>query len=448
MTTVPETRYAKCGDVHIAFQTFGQGPRDLVVVSGWVSHLDLLWEAAPAAAFYRRLGEFSRVILFDKRGMGLSDRVAKPPTLEERTDDIRAVMDAADSDEAVLFGLSQGVATSLMFATTFVKRVSGLILCGGLARSVEAPDYPWAPPLEDLLAANAEFIGPNWGSGASIETFAPTVANDPTARAWWAKLERSAASPGMVYGSALMALETDVRHLLGAVHIPTLVMHQRGDRAVSVHGGRWLAEQIPDARFLELPGIDHQFWWVETIRDAVASEIEEFMTGVRPVPRVDRVLATVVFTDIVGSTQQATRLGDRRWRDVLDAHDAIVRRCVGEAGGSVIKCTGDGVLATFDGPGRALRCAAAVRAEVHRLGIGIRVGVHTGEIELRGPDIGGIAVHIAQRVQGLAQPEEILVSRTVVDLVAGSGIRFTDRGIHVLKGVSDDWQLFAVEAEQ
>ena len=447
MTTAPETRYAKCGDVHIAFQTFGQGARDFVVVSGWVSHLDLLWEAAPAAAFYRRLGEFCRVILFDKRGMGLSDRVAKPPTLEERTDDIRAIMDAAHSDEAVLFGLSQGVATSLMVATTFAAQVSGLILCGGLARSVEAPDYPWAPPLEDALAANAELIGPSWGTGASIETFAPTMANDPTARTWWAKLERSAASPGMVYGSSLMALDTDVRHLLGAVHVPTLVLHQRGDRAVSVHAGRWLAQQIPDARFVELPGIDHQFWWVETIRDAVASEIEEFMTGVRPVPRVDRVLATVVFTDIVGSTQHATRLGDRRWRDLLDAHDAIVRRCVGEARGSVIKCTGDGVLATFNGPGRAVRCAAAIRAEVHRLSIAIRVGVHTGEIELRGDDIGGIAVHIAQRVQGLAQPDEILVSRTVVDLVAGSGIRFTDRGGHTLKGVSDAWQLFAVEAE-
>ena len=448
MTTTPETRYAKCGEVHLAYQTFGQGARDLVVVSGWVSHLDLLWEAPPAAAFYRRLGEFCRVILFDKRGMGLSDRVATPPTLEERTDDIRAVMDAAHSDEAVLFGLSQGVATSLMFATTFSEQASGLILCGGLARSVEAPDYPWAPPLADALAANAELIGPSWGTGDSIDTFAPTVANDPACRAWWAKLERSAASPGMVYGSYLMSLETDVRHLLGAVHVPTLVLHQRGDRAVSVQGGRWLAEQIPHARFVELPGIDHQFWWVESIRDAVASEIEEFMTGVRSVPRVDRILATVVFTDIVSSTEQTSRLGDRRWRDLLDEHDSIARRLIKEARGSVIKCTGDGVLATFDGPGRALRCAAAIRAAVHRLGIAIRVGVHTGEIELRGDDIGGIAVHIAQRVQALAQPSEILVSRTVVDLVAGSRIGFTDRGAHALKGVSGDWHLFAVEADQ
>jgi len=442
---VPDTRYAKCGDVHLAFQTFGQGERDLVVVFGWVSQLDVLWEAPPAAAFYRRLGEFCRVILFDKRGMGLSDRVTKPPTLEERTDDIRAVMDAAHSDEAVLFGLSQGVATSLMFATTFSERVSGLVLMGGEARSVEAPDYPWASPLEDALAANAELIGPNWGTGASIETFAPTVADDPASRAWWAKLERSAASPGMVYGAYLMALETDVRHLLPAVHVPTLVLHQRGDRAVSVRGGRWLAEQIPDARFVELPGIDHQFWWVEAIRDSVASEIEKFMTGVRSEPRVDRVLATVVFTDIVGSTEQASRLGDRRWRRLLDEHDAIVRRSVEDARGSLIKTTGDGVLATFDGPGRALRCAAGLRDPLRSLGIAIRVGVHVGEIELRGDDIGGIAVHIAQRVQGLAQPSEILVSRTVVDLVAGSGIEFTDRGAHALKGVSGEWQLFAVE---
>lgn len=446
MTTAPETRYTKCGDVHIAFQTFGQGPRDLVVVSGWVSHLDLLCEAAPAAAFYRRLGEFSRVILFDKRGMGLSDRVAKPPTLEERTDDIRAIMDAAHSDEAVLFGLSQGVATSLMFATTFAKRVSGLILCGGLARSVEAPDYPWAPPLEDLLAANAELIGPSWGSGASIETFAPTVANDPTARAWWAKLERSAASPGMVYGAALMALETDVRHLLGAVHIPTLVMHQRGDRAVSVHGGRWLAEQIPAARFLELPGIDHQFWWVETIRDSVASEIEEFMTGVRPVPRVDRVLATVVFTDIVGSTERAAALGDRRWRELLEQHHAMVRRKISEYRGREIDTAGDGFLMSFDGPARAVRCANAIIDDARGLDLEVRAGVHTGECEIMGDKLSGLAVHIGARVAANAGPGEVLISSTVKDLVAGSGLRFVDRGMRTLKGVPGEWRIFALAA--
>lgn len=447
MTTAPETRYAKCGDVHIAFQTFGQGPRDLVVVAGWVSHLDLLWEAAPAAAFYRRLGEFCRVILFDKRGMGLSDRVAKPPTLEERTDDIRAVMGAAHSDEAVLFGLSQGVATSLMFATTFATHVSRLILCGGLARCVEGPDYPWAPRLEDALAANAEFIGPNWGTGASIEIFAPTVANDPTARAWWAKLERSAASPGMLSGAALMALETDVRHLLGAVHVPTLVLHQRGDRAVSVHGGRWLAEKIPGARFVELPGIDHQFWWVEAIRDSVVSEVEDFMTGARSAPRVDRVLATVVFTDIVGSTERAAAVGDRAWRDLLGRYHAAVRNEITRFGGRELDTAGDGVFAAFDGPGRAIRCAGEIRRVVHSLGLELRTGIHTGECELAGDKLAGIAVHVGARVMSHAGAGETLVSSTVKDLVAGSGFRFRERGAHDLKGVPGAWYLYAVESD-
>ena len=442
----PETRYARCGDVHIAFQTFGRGKRDLVVAFGFVSHLDVLWEARQAANFYGRLGEFCRVILFDKRGMGLSDRVAKPPTLEERVDDIRAVMDAADSEEAVLLGYSQGVATVLMFGATFPERTSGLILYGGVARSVAAPDYPWAAPLEDALAANAELIGPMWGTGASLDAFAPTMADAPSARAWMAKMERSAATPGMVRDAYLMALDTDVRHLLGVVQVPTLVLHQRGDRSVSVQGSRWMAEQIPQARFVELPGVDHQFWWIEADANAVVAEIEEFMTGVRSAPRVNRALATVLFTDIVGSTERASRIGDRRWLELLDDHDLIVRRSIEDAAGSVIKFTGDGALAVFDGPGRALRAAQELRRPLSAIGITVRCGLHTGEIERRGEDIGGIAVHIGSRVAALARADEVLASSTVVDLVAGSGITFEDRGEHALKGVPGTWRLFAVAA--
>ena len=442
MAGLGETHYAESGGVHVAYRVFGEGTRDIVVVFGFISHLDVLWENRAPSRFFEQLSRFSRVIIFDKRGMGLSDRPSTPPTLEETMDDVRAVMDAAGSKQAVLFGMSQGVEPSLLFATTYPERTAGLVLYGGMARSIEAPDYPWAAPLDDVLAANAEIIAPAWGTGASLDTFAPTVANDPRAREWMAKMERSAASPGMVRALYLMALDTDVRHLLPTVQVPTLVLHRRGDHAVSVHGGRWMASQIPGARFVELPGIDHQFWWGDT--EAMIGEIEEFVTGVRSQPGAERVLASVLFTDIVGSTERATSVGDRRWRELLDEHDRICTHHVEVAGGSVVKTTGDGLLAVFDGPGRAVRAAQHIRDELALLDLKIRAGVHTGEIEKRDDDVGGLGVHIAARVAAQAAAGEVMVSRTVKDLVAGSGIRFEDRGVHVLKGVPDEWQLFAV----
>ncbi|HUF85536.1 MAG TPA: adenylate/guanylate cyclase domain-containing protein [Acidimicrobiia bacterium] len=440
-----ETKYAESGGVHIAYRAFGDGVRDVVAVFGFISHLDILWESRAPYRFFEQLSRFSRVIMFDKRGMGLSDRLSAPPTLEDTMDDVRAVMDAADSEQAVLFGMSQGVEPSLLFATTYPERTVGLVLYGGMARSIEAPDYPWAAPLDDVLAANVELIAPAWGTGASLDTFAPTVADDPSARDWMAKMERSAASPGMVRQLYLMALDTDVRHLLPTVQAPTLVLHRRGDQAVSVHGSRWMASEIPGARFVELPGVDHSPWWGDT--EVMLGEIEEFVTGVRSSPDAERVLATILFTDIVGSTERATAMGDRRWREVLDEHDRIGAQRVELAGGNVVKTTGDGLLALFDGPGRAVRAAQQIRNELAPLDLEIRAGVHTGEIERRGDDVGGLGVHIAARVAAEAGAGEVLVSRTVKDLVAGSGIRFEDRGIYVLKGVPDEWQLFVASSD-
>ncbi|HEX6310196.1 MAG TPA: adenylate/guanylate cyclase domain-containing protein [Acidimicrobiia bacterium] len=440
-----DTKYAQSGGVHIAYREIGEGPRDIVFVFGFVSHLDILWENNAARRFLERLGRFSRVILFDKRGMGLSDRPPAPPTLEQTMEDVRAVMDAAGSRRAVLFAMSQGVEPSLLFATTHPGRTAGLVLYGGMARSIEAPDYPWAAPLDEVVSANEELIAPAWGTGATLDTFAPSVADDPRAREWMAKLERSAASPGMVRDLYFMALDTDVRHLLAAVRVPTLVLHQHGDRAVSVHGSRWMASQIAGARFVELPGIDHQFWWKDG--DAVSGEIEEFLTGVRSTAETDRVLATIVFTDIVGSTGRAIEAGDRRWRELLDEHDRIAAREVDLAGGMIVKTTGDGLLALFDAPGRAVRATQRIRDELAAIGLPIRAGLHTGEIERRGDDVGGLGVHIAARVAAEAAAGEVMVSRTVKDLVAGSGIGFEDRGTHTLKGVPDAWQLFVATTE-
>lgn len=440
MTGLGETRYAESGGFHIAYRVFGEGPHDIVIVSGFVSHLDVSWENRAVSRFFEELSRFSRVVMFDKRGMGLSDRLSTPPTLEQTMDDVRAVMDAAGSEQAVLFGMSQGAEPSLLFATTYPQRTAGLVLYGGMARSTEAPDYPWAAPLDEALAANAQLIAPAWGTGATLDTFAPSVADDPRAREWMGKMERSAASPGMVRQLYLMALDTDVRHLLPAVQVPTLVLHVRGDRAVNVRGSRWMASQIPGARFVELPGTDHQFWWGDT--EVILGEIEEFVTGTRSVSRADRVLATVLFTDIVGSTERAMAIGDRRWRELLDEHDRIGAHQVALAGGTVVKTTGDGLLALFDGPGRAVNAAQRIRDELAHLGLPIRAGVHTGEIERRGDDVGGLGVHIAARVAAEAGADEVMVSRTVKDLVAGSGLRFEDRGMHALRGVTDEWQLF------
>ena len=428
--------------MHIAYQEFGSGDLDLVVVSGFTSHVELLWEHEGPASGLEGLASFARVITFDRRGTGLSDPVATAATLEERMDDVRAVMDAVGSERAALLGLSEGASMGILFAATYPDRVQALVSWGGLARATAAPDYPWALPAEDLIASATELIAPHWGEGASIDIAAPSIAGDPGARRWAARFERASASPGMLGAMVEMFLDIDVRDVVPSVHVPALVLHRRHDRLVNVRHSRWLAEHLPNARLVELPGDDHSLFAGDT--GTALNEIQEFLTGTRAAPEPDRVLATVLFTDIVESTKTAAELGDRRWRDLLGRHADATHRALERFGGREIKSTGDGVMATFDGPARGIRCARAIAEAAGELGLRIRAGLHTGECEVIGNDIGGIAVHIAARVSALAGPDEILVSRTVRDLVAGSGIVFEDRGRHQLRGVPDEWDVLAV----
>jgi len=437
----PETKYARSGEVHIAYQVFGDGDLDIVLVNGYVTHLELVWEHEPFARALENLASYARVINFDRRGSGLSDPVAEAPTLEERMDDVRAVMDAAGSERAALVGISEGVPMSILFAATYPDRVQALVCCGGMARSTADVDYPWAAPAEALLESGLELVMPHWGEGAIIELAAPSQADNPQARAFFARMERASASPGMLLSLAQMFLDIDVRDVVPSVHAPTLILHRRHDRLVNVRNGRWLAEHMPNARLVELPGDDHVLWYENP--ELTLGEVQEFLTGTRYTPEPERALATVVFTDIVDSTRTAAEFGDRRWRELLERHQGTVRTALGRFGGREVKSVGDGFLATFDGPARAIRCARTILDTSEELGIHVRAGVHTGECEVMGDDIGGIAVHIAARVSALAGPSEVLVSRTVKDLVAGSGIEFSDRGAHTLKGVPDTWQLYA-----
>jgi pimeloyl-ACP methyl ester carboxylesterase len=439
---MPETRYARSGDVHIAYQQFGAGDLDLVVVNGFTTHVELVWEYEPAARFLEGLGSFARVVNFDRRGSGLSDPVTEAPTLEQRMEDVRAVMDTAGVQRAAILGISEGVSMAILLAATYPSRVQALVCSGGMARSTSAPDYLFASSPEALLESGTELVLPYWGQGASVEFAAPSRADDPAARAFFARLERASASPGMLTALAQMFLDIDVRDVVPSVHVPALVLHRRHDRLVNVRHGRWLAEHMPDARLVELPGEDHNPWYEDP--EATLGEIEEFLTGTRRAPEPERVLATVLFTDVVDSTRTAAELGDQRWREVLEAHQRDVRAALGRFDGNEVKSLGDGFMATFAGPARGIECARAILADARPLGIRVRAGLHTGECEVMGEDIGGIAVHIAARVGGLAGADEVLVSRTVKDLVAGSGIQFGDRGSHTLKGVPDDWHLLAV----
>jgi class 3 adenylate cyclase len=438
----PETRYARSGEVHIAYQVFGEGDFDLVLVPGFTTHVELVWEYPPIARFMEGMASFARVITFDRRGSGLSDPVPNAPTLEQRMDDVRAVMDAAESERAALVGISEGVAMSILFAATYPLRVQALVLTGGLARSTYAEDYPWGAPIEALAESGSELILPHWGDGSLIEISSPSQADDPEARAFYGRLERASASPGMLAALAQMFIDLDVREIVPSVHAPTLILHRVHDRLVNVRHGRWLAEHMPNARLIELEGDDHTFWFEGT--EEWLGEVQEFLTGSRAAPATDRVLATVLFTDIVDSTRRAAELGDQRWREVLEQHHRLVRAALDRFSGREVKSIGDGFLATFDGPARAIRCADAILAASEASGMQVRAGLHTGECEVMGEDIGGIAVHIAARVSAQAGPGEVLVSRTVKDLVAGSGLEFTDRGAHELKGVPDTWQLYAV----
>lgn len=429
-----DTHYARSGDLRIAYQVIGQGPLDLVFVPGFISNLDHYWDEPNMAHFLSRLSSFSRLILFDKRGTGLSDRLGNLPSLEERMDDVRAVMDAVDSKKAALFGISEGGAMSMLFAATYPERTQALILYG-----TYADFHTWVLP-RDRFERFLETIDQSWGQGASLGAFAPTKLADERFRQWWARFERLGASPSAVIALMRMNSQIDVRHILPTIRVPTLVLHRTGDTRVNVEGGRYLAAHIPGAKYVEFPGIDHVLW-ADAV-DPAADEIEEFLTGTHSVSEPDRVLATILFTDIVNSTRKAEEMGDRGWRVLLDEHDRIVRGEIRRFRGREIKTLGDGFLATFDGPARAVRCADAIIEALLPLGISVRCGVHTGEIETKGDDIGGIAVHIAARIAALADGHEVLVSRTVRDLVAGSDLQLEDRGAFALKGLSERMPLF------
>ena len=444
MTTIPETKYARSGDVYIAYQVVGEGPRDLVFIPPFVSHIELYWEEPTLARFLERLASFSRLILFDKRGTGLSDRVSNDalPDLERRMDDVRAVLDAVGSTQAALFGPSEGGPMAALFAATYPKRTAALILYGTFASTIRDADYPWTMDGESRRRIIEE-IPLTWGKGRYLDLLAPSRADDPRFREWWSRLERMGASPGAAMALREMNGQIDLRPVLPAIHVPTLVLHRAGDRDSAIDEGRYLASHIPDARFIELSGDDHLPWAGD--QDAILGEVEEFLTGVRRGPEVDRVLATVLFGDLVQSTEQAAELGDRRWRTVLEGYLGLVRRELARFRGREVDTAGDGFLAAFDGPARAIRCACAIRAAMGDAGLHIRSGLHTGECEVMDDKLVGIAVHIGARVAARAEPDEVLVSSTVKDLVAGSGLSFIDRGLHALKGIPGEWRLFAAE---
>ena len=447
MADVPETRYTKSGDVNIAYQVVGEGAFDLVWAPPWVSHVEEAWEEPHVARFLERLASFSRLIVFDKRGTGMSDRVPEDrlPTVEERMDDMRAVMDAAGSARAAVFGASEGGTMAVLFSATYPERTLALVTFGIFAKRVWSDDYPWAPRPEERERF-IERIARDWGGLMDISEIAPAAANDPELAAGLARMLRRSASPGAAAALARMNTQIDVRAVLPAIRVPTLVLHRIGDRDANVEEGRWIAAQIPKARFVELSGDAHLPYIGD--QDSVLGEIEEFLTGVRSPPDSDRVLATLLFTDIVDSTSRAATLGDRAWRDLLARHHDAVRQELRNWRGQEIDTAGDGFFAAFDGPARAVRCARAVIERVRELGLDVRAGVHTGECERLDGALRGIAVHTASRIAAAAAPGEVLVSSTVRDLVAGSGLVFDDRGQVDLKGVPGTWHLLAVSQEE
>lgn len=436
----PETRYARSGQVHIAYQVVGGGPVDLVYVPGWVSHVELAWELPDLVRGFERLASFSRLILFDKRGTGMSDPVPDQelPTLEMRMDDVRAVMDAVGSERAAIFGASEGGNMSMLYAATYPERTRALATFGCTAKRVWSPDYPWAPTPEERQAAFSH-TERYWTESDLWNDLAPSL--DAAGIGEISRYYRRCATPGAAVALMRMNTYVDVRSVLPAISTPAVVMHRSDDRDANVEEGRYIASQIPGARFVEFPGADHS-WWTQG-RDAILDEIEELVTGVRPAPEPTRVLATVLFTDIVQATDRAREMGDRRWAELLERHHRLIRQELDRFGGRELDTAGDGFLAAFDGPARAVRCAAAARDAVHELGLELRSGVHTGECEILESKLAGIAVHTGARIAALAHPGEVLVSATVRDLVSGSGITFDDRGTHELKGVGER-DLFAV----
>ncbi len=438
-------RYARSDSVNIAYQVVGDGPVDLVLVLGWVSHLAYVWELPAIAAFLHRLASFSRLILFDKRGCGMSDRVHPLPTLEQRMDDVRAVMDAAGSNKAALLGISEGGVMSALFAATYPDRTAGLIIDGSYPSALRRPGYPWGLTEEQfekiLLRARDA-----WGQVAGMERYAPSQAQNPEVAKWWATFTQMSASPGDAQDLMRMNLLIDIRDALPAIQVPTLIVHARGDKIAPIEAGRYFAEHIPKARLLELDSDDH--WPYFGDADQVLGEIQEFLTGVRFAPAPETMLATVLCTNVTQAGAHAVWLGDRQWNDLIDRHHVVVRRALARYGGREIEAGERGVTAVFDGTARAVRCALDVRDELLDLGLRIRAGLHTGECEIHGGRPRGVALQVASNVMGVAQPGEVLVSGTVKDLVVGSGLEFADRSSREFPGVPGSWSLFAAGPEQ
>jgi class 3 adenylate cyclase len=440
VTGTPRTRYARSGDAHIAYQVFGEGDVDLVFVPGFVSNIEHYWQMPAVPQLLERMGSFARVLIFDKRGTGLSDPVTSTPPLEQRMDDMQAVMDAAGMEQAALYGISEGGPASILFAATYPERTSALVLYGASPRFRADAEAPGGAP-EDVIEAVLADVPVRWGEGALLDVFAPSAAGDPDMEEVWGRFQRAGASPAMATSVMTALYEIDVRDILPHINVPTLILHRTGDRVARIGGARYMAERIPGARLVEFEGDDHVPFTGDF--EPIVDEMEEFLTGSRQAKPLDRVLATVMFTDIVDSTRRAAEAGDRRWRDLLSGHDELTRRQIERFRGREIKTLGDGFLATFDGPARGIACAAAIRDGVRPLGLEVRAGLHTGECELAGDDVRGMAVNIGARIGALAEPGEVLVSGTVKDLVVGADLEFADRGEHELKGVPGTWHLFA-----
>jgi class 3 adenylate cyclase len=438
----PDVQYAGSEGAAVAYQLVGQGSVDLVFLPEWMNNLEMQWEDPKLARFPSQLATFSRVIMLNTRGIGLSDPLSHgaATTIEQWMDDIMTVLHALDTKQVALLGTGVGGSLAMVFAATYPERVSSLVLLNSTARSSVAPDYPFGIDRE-WREQTQNAMRRAWGHAAILELQAPELAGNARFRDWFGRFERYGASPGTALSVLRMVHDLDVRHVLPTIQCPALVLHRDRDQVVRVEHGRYLAERIPGARYVELPGQGHAYWSGDS--DRILAEIQRFLTGTAPVVAPDRVLATILFTDMVASTETAARLGDDRWTKLLHEHRLLVRQELHRFRGREVDTAGDAFVAAFDGPARAIRCAAAIRDAMRPIGVELRAGLHTGEIEMRGDDVAGIAVHIGQRVQAEADPGEVLVSHTVVDLVAGSGIRFTDRGTHTLKGVPERWRLFA-----
>ena len=441
MAEVPSTHYVKSDDVYIAYQVFGKGPLDLIFVPGFVSNVEAIWQSPNRSRFLRRLGSFCRVIVFDKRGTGMSDRSSRIFTLEQRMHDVQSILNEVGCQRAALLGISEGGPMSLLYAASYPERTSALVLYGTYAKRSWSPDYPfgWKDEKWNNVLDNIEH---HWGTpqGISVTMWAPSIAGDPRAAEALASYLRASASPGVASTVMRMAREIDVRHILPATRVPTLILHRTAERVIDVEHARYMAQRIPGAKLVELSGEDHVPWFGD--QDSILDEVEQFLTGRRHAHEPERVLATVLFVDIADSTARAARLGDNSWRELLVTFYARVREILHQYRGREIKTSGDGLLATFDGPARAVRCASAIRDTVRFLNLEVRCGVHTGECELVGNDIAGIAVHTGARVASVAAPGEVLVSQTVRDLVAGSGLVLEEYGTYALKGVPNEWRLF------